>query len=1714
MKYDVMSQTAKLLQQYKKNKRWLAVFLCLAVTVVLGTLAALKLYGQAMTHKVKVLECKYEVHEHTEECYDAENGEELICVYADYVVHVHNDDCYDAEGKLVCPLEEVEPHEHTEECYEEIKVLVCGKEAGEIEEGENGEGQNAEAQEPVKGDLTCTQEEHTHGEDCYSRTLTCETEEHTHGAECRDEEGNLVCTKEEHTHGEDCYNKELTCTTEEHTHDDGCYEWITPEQPEAPETKGHVHTDECYVTEKVLACGKLELHTHTDECYAKESFDEEGKLIEGSLPVCGLLQLEEHVHGEECFVTVELTAEEVEALKDGATLHVHDEKCYDEEGNLICGHEATHIHGPECYDDAGKVICGQSLGAHVHEAKCYNEEGKLICGYETAAHPHVAGCYDAEGNLQCGYETATHVHEESCYDAEGNLICGYAAASHVHGKECYDENGTLICGYETAKHVHEDSCYDQEGNLVCGYDADGLAASALYCDESIHTHDADCYDAEGNLICGKADFAVHKHTDDCYNINGVLICPLPEVEAHVHGAECYPEGTAEGGAEPVCGKQEIRLHTHTEDCYDENGALICGQLEILEHVHSEACKTSNRPITKTFEGESFIVTAVYKPDANIPEEAELIAEQITEESDSEHFAKRQAEYQEALGDNKATMRALLKVGFYVNGEEVEPESPVTLTIQFLDENGLAEGKPVTVIHFADEGAEVLEGSEVQDGSTTFEMDSFSEIGIGNEREGVTIPISQDYEYEDDNFYIVFHVEGEVTIPVEQLKADEAENDKDLEQGEGFDEENKQGNGTATEDDAVDGVVSIDRTEPEGSLAEQMEFTVKPLDSTSNAYTAFSSYTEDENEGNDLSVFQVLSYTLVYEGQELDLSDCTVTAMITPSVALLDSATDYIETYTTEEGEVVENGLAINVYEQTEAGEINGLDSLYITEEVLIEAENQVVAGIAGYSINNDEMDAESEDGEEDGSTAESDAEGSAEAENTDRTENPVSEEEEFPLTMKVRLASTTFAVKGVSSKANPSFQVQYYAWLERLDTSANKQVVNNRVINSLIDTSGKHLPINGVTPTLKYFKVGADGKITSKEILTQIYKEKTFYFAEAPDLAYFDEVTHVEEDAEVDKGSYILSEIWVTTNKTVAAGTNKDEWTIYDPNTVKFTNRKETYQSDPKHYVWITKDTDQDTYIRLVYKVKDNEKKSYDATFYDYDIGSNWDVSGTVKKMNTASSGINSRSNCDKDVKYAFGNKNTGTKYGENTWKDGDGYVNLFNAGNRKSNGGTDSHLLCTFGLVSGVDGSNLKFNVPAPSVFGNSAEGVAGKSIYDDYDLIFDRKGDTYTLQAVYNKEFGDVASELDILKHPSYGNTVHKHIWSNLFWPMDAEREKYPNGHDFMFGEQGQQANQKGTGTELPISDDGKNHNCFFGMYYELTFDLSEEYTGPLEYYFFGDDDMWVFLDGQLVCDIGGVHLVVGEYVNLWDYLGTANPDGTGSVAEGKAGKHKLQFFYTERGASGSTCWMQFTLPSVESDAQQIKGQVTNTLKVTKALAGTDKPEGLEYEFQINFKNEKGPLLNNYSYAKMDSKGNIIKETDSDGKEKELNDVLISDGGTFVLGDGEYIEINYLPVGTTYTIRETGRAFKKGESDPIKGEKDKYDVTVDTGNGTNEGEVTDGKVDTGNISITYINDYGYKLPETGGSGTVILYTMAGVIVLLGGAGFLYKRKFRERRV
>ena len=264
-------------------------------------------------------------------------------------------------------------------------------------------------------------------------------------------------------------------------------------------------------------------------------------------------------------------------------------------------------------------------------------------------------------------------------------------------------------------------------------------------------------------------------------------------------------------------------------------------------------------------------------------------------------------------------------------------------------------------------------------------------------------------------------------------------------------------------------------------------------------------------------------------------------------------------------------------------------------------------------------------------------------------------------------------------------------------------------------------------------------------------------------------------------------------------------------------------------------------------------------------------------------------------------------------------------------------------------------------------------------------------------------------------------------------------------------------------------------FGMQYAVHFTLNEDYTGPLEYYFFGDDDMWVFLDGTLVCDIGGVHSSVGEYVNLWDY-----------VAKGSAGSHTLSFYYTERGLSGSTCYMQFTLPSVSSITPE---QNTGLLTVQKLVEGAaDSDE--EFHFKIMFTDENGnPLPDDYSYTRYTENGTVVKQ-----------DVIIYDGGSFELKAGEYVIINYLPYGTRYTITETDVPY--------------YVVTyqVDDNTPTN-GNTAEGQIPTGgNGSVVFTNTAMPVLPSTGGAG-MQPYITGGLLFMTFSASLLSYIHFKRRK-
>lgn len=190
-----------------------------------------------------------------------------------------------------------EEHIHTADCY--TKVLTCGYEEGELENADELAAAAATSQPTLEAEPAPLSLEpqiefvpHEHTEDCYTevQTLTCMEEEHVHGDDCFDpEDGSLICDKFEHTHDENCYTTEyeLTCGLEE---GELVEQVVEPTQSaelaamavaepvaleptvDTVEPIYHHHTDACY--EEVLTC-PLPEHHHTVACLSDTSADVE-----------------------------------------------------------------------------------------------------------------------------------------------------------------------------------------------------------------------------------------------------------------------------------------------------------------------------------------------------------------------------------------------------------------------------------------------------------------------------------------------------------------------------------------------------------------------------------------------------------------------------------------------------------------------------------------------------------------------------------------------------------------------------------------------------------------------------------------------------------------------------------------------------------------------------------------------------------------------------------------------------------------------------------------------------------------------------------------------------------------------------------------------------------------------------------------------------------------------------------------------------------------------------------------------------------------------------------------------------------------------------------------------------------------------------------------------------------------------------------------------
>ena len=1618
MERSHLTRAAKYLADLRRRTVWRKVISLLSVMVVFCTVYALVLPAITMTRPTI---CGQEEHRHDAGCFAAAEPAPIdaavalprqVCglesVYAGlmpeehagFIIHVHDGACYQ-DGMLICTLPEVPPHVHEEKCYVQERILICGQEE-EVCIPDN----------PVPT-------EHFHTEECYAGVLAC-------GQEQSDEAGG-------HVHTPDCYQQQLACGQEETGPEDegGSPEDVTgPEEGTAPEDE--TGPEEAPGPEEGTApedgtgpeegggpedgTGPEEGGGPEDGTGPEEGTDPEGEPgpEEGTLPEDETLPEEGtgHVHTDECYILGEYVA----ACGDRRIVHEHGADCRNEFGELICGWPVTreHVHGPECFLEAAPEEPGQEEP----------QPEEPVCGM--TEHTHGEECYAPE-------EPEVPDQNQDQWDAIfwSGVVEGYGGGAVLDAR-------------------------------VSGVWSDTSAMDPAYLEE----------------LRGAAEADLTRYLDRNVGI---------QVDGRLYNEAMGPmDSGAEFGILLQWSMSGAGFGTMTYTYQFPWQVLV-------EDVAKQVLNDDNGEQALTYSiQDNMLSITYYKPVESVTASFSLRASWAEDLGESTQVQWSNSAYSDVLF---ALPELTVEKAMGEDGLRVEEDGSVWADYAVTVANtGMVQAQGVVLtdtleaerFHFVQGGLEdggdyVLDTGDGErslsfdgyDGGDILQFPAFN-LAPGESRtyRYMARMTAEDREAVDAAVK-AGQLSGETVrntaVAVCPASGGELEFSASARATYGGPEsKHVESFSHVYEAEAfqVTFTVNGDAQLPVGMTAEKLEqttgqglrLTVDVLDETIGEYQAFAQHVEEDENLLDL---QVLKLGLDYNGVQLDLADCDITAAVMPSEALLNYKKPHVVTYN-------------------------------LSEEEKAEKE-------AGYDLELEVMDLAAQSAEAE--TPEVQSLGTLTVEIDDGVETPEKiEQVEMQTSITAQLRSNYVAVReGINPY--PNYTVQFYANLDRPAKTGDE---NNKV--SIIDTSGKSLPQNGrgklnspndnaLMPL--YFEDGGEVQTTTE--LTQIFTERSRVYNPkiSLNLEMLDNISYEVTEAgssQIEDPHYKLAELWVLKDMVNGdpASTNRDDWNVYTREqleTIKFTN--DPSKANDPGYIVVTSYEEEtsngtaklvQTVFRMVY-TPNTGSHTNEVNFYDYDISTTNRAIFNAYNNGTGA-GINSAGNYQgTGAKYAFGNNNVGTPFGEIRWNEYQ--LNKFNGAGRDQFSSTDSYNGCTFGLVDRVyEGGKIKYMANSPFLFNDGS--AEGKYSYDkgEYSLQFIRKGDTYTLSAVN----GSGLSDLERLQKGAQQWTLRTDIWTNHFWPMDNALTAGTTGHDIVFGaadSTGLDMVTAGGVSKLPKSDNGQNHNNYFGMQASFDFTIPATYVGPMEYYFFGDDDLWVFLDGQLVCDLGGVKSsTAGEYVNLGEYI---EKEDDGSYA---AGTHRLDLYYTERGASGSTCWMQFTLPNIRSvPLDQTPDGERGSLRISKEVNGAVNKDQ-EYNFKLEIEN----VTDIFSVKKYDKDltETVIKATE--GKPGLYE---------FSLKAGESLAVFDLPQGKHFTITEI--------EDPLNA----CETTITSSDREN---VVEGKVISGTSSadttiyVTYTNTFYYALPETGGPGEAggLWYAMAA-LPTIAAAGLLYKRSRKK---
>lgn len=239
-----------------------------------------------------------------------------------------------------------------------------------------------------------------------------------------------------------------------------------------------------------------------------------------------------------------------------------------------------------------------------------------------------------------------------------------------------------------------------------------------------------------------------------------------------------------------------------------------------------------------------------------------------------------------------------------------------------------------------------------------------------------------------------------------------------------------------------------------------------------------------------------------------------------------------------------------------------------------------------------------------------------------------------------------------------------------------------------------------------------------------------------------------------------------------------------------------------------------------------------------------------------------------------------------------------------------------------------------------------------------------------------------------------------------------------------------------------------------------------------FTGDDDFWLYVDGELVIDLGGIHsalsgnvnfatgavMVNGKLNTLYDLFYSNYKDRGHTDAEAQAyvddlftqnekgdyvfkdySKHTMKIFYMERGAGASNLHMRFNLSYVTPGHVLLKKEIKNAGDLDLSL--------VQYPYQIYYKEKDDP--NEYLLANTDRNVNVTYQNST--QKVEFKPSYTPPGcseaieNVYFLNPEQVAEIHFPSDTMVYRIVECG--ISAGNDGVYKSVKIKDDAEALTG-------------------------------------------------------------------